>query len=104
MIGVEAQIVFGASTLFTLLYVFSEQDYKRFWGILCSAAWIFLGVLWIFLAQEPMEGSAITYDTIVFSMFFVGVGILFISLVIMQWIGELREKRLGDTGDSWRLP
>lgn len=104
MIGVESYIVFFTACFFTFLYVTADRNWKKFWGIIASVPWYLLGVLWLFLSYEPMETGGTTYSTHVIGMFYVGIGIVFTILVIADWIGELRLKRLGETGDDWSLP
>lgn len=84
MIELEIALVFYTSLFFTLLYVWKEHP---LFGVLTFGSWFSLGMMWLVIV--PMETA---YG---FAFFFQGVGVLFLVVVIYQYLShaDVREGR-----------
>jgi len=95
MIELEVTLVFLTTIFFTLIWIM--RNFKIFWGILSSASWMTVGMMWLVIT--PMESH---YSI---ALFFWIVGFLFLVIVIVQYINRLKVKRgyREPDGEDWGL-
>lgn len=87
----------AVSLFFTFLYGAGERQSKiSISGIVSFVSWWILGFLYLFLSLEPNQ-SGLTYGTYAVSLFFFGIGILLMIMVIVDFLKMDRiRKPLGD--------
>jgi len=82
VIELEVALVFYAALFFTLLYVWKEHP---LFGVLTFGCWFSLGLMWLVIV--PMETAY------AFAFLFQGIGVLFLIIVIIQYLQHLNVQK-----------
>jgi hypothetical protein len=104
MIDVEAYIVFLAAVFFSFLYFASRDSINNHgssvaFGMMATSCWTVLGLLWLFLVNQPSSSGGTVYGTYAVALLFFGFSVLHIVFILsdeVSFANKLKHKEVED--------